>query len=151
MRYLIILFLVFSTFSFSQKNDKYITALLNDTVFLTKLRYIDCDTIIIIDKTKSLMIKSVQNYNNQIFELKNDFSEDDSDPFKYNKREYYKISNDQRTKLINCSTLFILNIVKKGKMTTVEYFCPQKDLLGKIKFKCKRNNVIIIDRQMGYL
>lgn len=151
MRYLIILFLAYSTFTFSQKNDKYIQALVNDTIFLKKLRYTDCDTVNVIDKTKSFGLKSIKNNNNQIFELKNDFSENENDPFKYNKGEYSRIQNDQRIKLINCSTLFILKIVKKAKITTIEYYCPQKDLLGKIKFKCNRNKVIIIDRQMGYL
>ena len=83
--------------------------------------------------------------------MKSNYSENENDPFKYNKGEYSKILEQDRIKLINCSSLFILKILKEGKITTIEYYCPQKDLLGKIKFKCNRNNVVIIERQMGYL
>jgi len=151
MRYLIILFLVYTTFSYSQENDKYIKVLINDTIFLNKLRYADCDTVNIIDKTNSIAIKTAQNYNNQFFEFKKFFSEDENDPFKYHKGKYSRILNDQRTKLVNCSSFFIEKISKKGKITTVKYYCPQKDLLGEIKFKCNRNKITIVNRQMGNL
>lgn len=151
MRYLIILFSIYTTFSYSQENDKYIKVLINDTIFLNELRYADCDTVNIIDKTQSIAIKTVQNYNNQFFEFKNSFSENENDPFKYHKGEYSGILNEQRVKLVNCSTLFIESIAKKGKITTLKYYCPQKDLLGKIQFKCNRNKVTIISRQMGNL
>ncbi len=149
MKIFLIIFLISYNFSFGQENDLYIKALVNDTIFINKLHYNICDTIKIIDKTRSVKLGKIENNKKQLFIVSYDFTDSDRDPFKYNRDEYNEIIDDKRIRLIDCSTLFIESLMKKGNIVTIKYFCPQKDLLGTIIFKSTKKKLRLLKREMG--
>jgi hypothetical protein len=149
---LIIYLILLGNFCYAQNaNDKLIETLVNDSIFINRTHYKDCESIDVANENAYFTVNEITNYKKQLFKISNHITAADLDPKRFSKEEIKDGNYELRNNRNSCGVLFIKEIITQGRNATLIYYCPQKNLRGKIKFRIKKGIPVIIAREMGTL